>query len=180
MDDWELLIALMHHSDGFAGVVTSDARMLGQPRELAALQQTGLSMVVAEGSGHDPVKATGLVLTHITHIAGQIARKKSQIWALSSHAPRPKGPRDYLGIIASNDGKSIDQAFGEARLDEATLRRNPLGTRVKLWRRWRCRTSSPSSKVGVYVPARSAVAGHSLLFERATAVLVAINGNGAV
>lgn len=129
MDDWELLIALLHHPDGYAGVVTSDGRMLGQARELAALQQTGLSLVVAEGSGHDPVKATGLVLTHITHIAGQIAKKKSQIWALGSHAPRPKGPRDYLGIIASRGGKSIDQAFNEARVDEATLRRNPLEPR---------------------------------------------------
>lgn len=128
LDDWELLIALRHHPDGYSGVVTADGRMLGQARELAVLHQTGLSLVVAEGAGHDPVKATGLVLTHITHIAGQIARNRSQIWSLGSHAPRAKGPRDYLGVIASKTGTSIEQAFGEARVDDATLKRNPLGS----------------------------------------------------
>jgi len=126
LDDWELILALHHHSDGYAGLVTADGRMLGQARELAVLQQTGLSLVVAEGSGHDPVKATGMVLTHITHIAGQIAAKKSQIWAFGSYAPRPKVPRDYLGMIASKGGTSIEQAFREARLEEAVVRRDPL------------------------------------------------------
>lgn len=130
MDDWELILALQHHADGYAGLVTADGRMLGQARELAALQQTGLSLVVVEGSGNDPVKATGLVLTHITHIATQIAAKKSQIRSFGSHAPRPKGPWDYLGMIASKEGRSVEQAFRQARPDEATLRRDPLARRA--------------------------------------------------
>lgn len=49
LDDWELLIALRQHADGYAGMVTADGRMIEQAKELAVLQQTGLSLVVAEG-----------------------------------------------------------------------------------------------------------------------------------
>lgn len=126
LDDWELLLALLHHPDGYVGMITADARMIEQAKELAVLQQTGLSLVVAEGSGHDPVKATGLVLTHISHIVGQIGRKKSKIWSLSSHAPLPKVPRDYLGQLASKEKVSIEQIFAAARVDDATLGRDPL------------------------------------------------------
>jgi hypothetical protein len=43
--------------------------MLQLPRELAAMMQTKLTVVVAEGSGHDPVKATGLLFAHLGGIA---------------------------------------------------------------------------------------------------------------
>lgn len=126
LDDWQLLLALHHHPDGYAGMITADARMLGLSRELATLQQTGFSLIVAEGSGHDPLKATGLVLTHLSHVAGQIDRKKPRIWMLSSRAPLPRTPRDYLGELASRAKVSAAELFAAAKVDDATLGRDPL------------------------------------------------------
>ncbi len=129
LDDWELLLALRHHPSGYAGLITTDARMLSQSRELAVLQQTKLSLVVAEGSGHDPVKATGLVLTHLPRIAGLIQPDKAQVWSLSANTPPAKTPRDLLGQIAAKHKISYNELFSSVSLDDALLARDPLGKR---------------------------------------------------
>ncbi|MBA3809184.1 MAG: hypothetical protein H0X28_12465 [Solirubrobacterales bacterium] len=61
LDDYELLLALRHHADPWDGLITTDSSMLAQGRELAALIQTRLTLVVAVASGHNPVKASGLL-----------------------------------------------------------------------------------------------------------------------
>lgn len=126
LEDWALILALHHHADGFAGLITTDARMMSQPQELAALQQTKLSLVVAEGSGHDPVKATGLLLTHLSRIAGLVQRDRAQIWSLSAHTPAAKTPRDVLSQIAAKGKTSYNELFAEVRLNDEMLARNPL------------------------------------------------------
>src|SRR4051812_36910333 len=61
LDDWELLLALHHHAQPWDGLITTDSSMLNQGRELAALIQTKLTLVVALEAGHNPVKASGLL-----------------------------------------------------------------------------------------------------------------------
>src|SRR5437016_226219 len=68
LEDWQVLVALRHHERSWAGLITNDADFLRSPRELAALIQTKLAVVVAEGAGHDPLKATGLLLTHLPDV----------------------------------------------------------------------------------------------------------------
>jgi hypothetical protein len=65
LDDWEVLAALHSDKTVWDGLITTDAKMLSLPRELAVLSQTRLTLVVAEAVGHDPIKATGLVLAHL-------------------------------------------------------------------------------------------------------------------
>lgn len=129
LDDWELILAVHHHREEFVGIVTADRRMLGQARELAVLQQTGISLVVAEGSGHDPVKAAGLVLTHIGQISSQLTPGKSQIWSLASQGPRPQRPVDYVGKLAAKLGRSTAETLREAEIDNEMLSRDPLTQR---------------------------------------------------
>jgi hypothetical protein len=43
LDDWELLVALYHHTDPWDGLITTDSGMLNQGPELAALIQTKLT-----------------------------------------------------------------------------------------------------------------------------------------
>jgi hypothetical protein len=71
LDDWEVLQALHTDYRAWDGLITTDAKMLSLPRELAVLCQTKLTLVAAEAVGHDPIKATGLVLAHITRICEQ-------------------------------------------------------------------------------------------------------------
>jgi hypothetical protein len=69
IDDWELLLALHHHDRPWDGLITTDTGMLSLARELAVLMQTGLTLFVAEAAGHDPLRATGLVLTYLPWVA---------------------------------------------------------------------------------------------------------------
>jgi hypothetical protein len=59
LDDWELLLALHHHTEPWDGLITTDTSRLAQGPELATLIQTKLTLVVAVAAGHNPVKASG-------------------------------------------------------------------------------------------------------------------------
>lgn len=78
LDDYELLLALSHHAEPWDGLITTDSSMLAQGPELAALIQTRLTLVVAVASGHNPVKASGLL---------------SLTWRVSVSEPRRIGHR---------------------------------------------------------------------------------------
>jgi hypothetical protein len=78
LDDWEVLLALRHHEREWDGLLTTDTGMLSLPRELAVLMQTRLTLVVAHAAGHDPLKATGLVLTYLPWMAGQSRPNEAQ------------------------------------------------------------------------------------------------------
>jgi hypothetical protein len=80
MDDWELLLALHHSQPRCDGLITTDSSMTSLPRELAVLLQTKLTLVVAAESGHDPLKATGLVLAHLPQICCCWLRRSAEIW----------------------------------------------------------------------------------------------------
>ena len=68
LDDWELLLALYHDERPWDGLITTDSSMLNQGPELAALIQTRLTLVVVRESGHNPVKASGLLFAHLEGI----------------------------------------------------------------------------------------------------------------
>jgi hypothetical protein len=55
LDDWELLRELYRHERGWDGMITNDDTMLSLPREMTVLDQTGLTLVVAKGEGHNPI-----------------------------------------------------------------------------------------------------------------------------
>jgi hypothetical protein len=126
LEDWQVLLAL--HADGPAwdGLITTDARMLNLPRELAVLCQTKLTLVVAVAAGHDPIKATGLVLAHISNICQRTRTDRAQVWRLATVARGADDAWDYLDRAARRRGETANEAFGRERLSEAALRRSPL------------------------------------------------------
>lgn len=86
IDDWEVLHALHASVEPWDGLITTDAKMLSLPKELALLCQTKLTLVVAEAVGHDPIKATGLILAHIGRICDQTRPDRAQVAAADEHA----------------------------------------------------------------------------------------------
>jgi hypothetical protein len=69
LDDWELLLALRHHSRPWDGLITTDSSILFQALELSVLIQTRLTLVVTLEAGHNPVRAAGLLFTHLAGIS---------------------------------------------------------------------------------------------------------------
>ena len=78
--DWELLLALHRHSRPWDGLITNDDAMLKLPKELVVLSQTRLTLVVAKGEGHNPIRAVGALLCHLSHIRHQTNPQVAQIW----------------------------------------------------------------------------------------------------
>lgn len=97
-EDWELLLALHHHSREWDGIISNDTSMLDQERELAVLGYTHLTLVAPVAAGHDPIRSTGLVLAHIENIADQTTSRKPQVWRL----PGRMGPEiTRIGLSGS-------------------------------------------------------------------------------
>ncbi|MGH2884735.1 MAG: hypothetical protein ACRDPA_18870 [Solirubrobacteraceae bacterium] len=126
LDDWEVLLALRHHEEDWDGLITTDSGMLALPRELSVLMQTKLTLVVAAAAGHDPLKATGLVLTYLPWIAAHTQRDMAQVWVLRS-GNKPHGdPWETLERVAQRHGRTAQELYAEAKLSEAEFAQNPL------------------------------------------------------
>src|SRR5215208_2974560 len=78
LDDWELLLALHHHTAPWDGLITTDKSMLNQGPEIAALIQTKLTLVVAVDAGHNPVKASGLLFAYLAGICQRTSPERPQ------------------------------------------------------------------------------------------------------
>ena len=126
LDDWELLLALHHHSDAWDGLITTDSSMLAQGRELTTLIQTKLTLVVAVASGHNPVKASGLLFAYLAGICQRTTPERAQVWRLNA-ANRPhEEPWEFLKRFAEHNGRSADEVWAELKLSADAMARNPL------------------------------------------------------
>lgn len=126
VDDWELLLALHHHERDWDGLITTDSGMLSIPRELSVLMQTGLTLVVAAAAGHDPLKATGLVLAYLPWIAAHTEEGHPQLWVLRA-ANRPHDdPWDWLSKVAQRRDTTATALYDEEKLTDAELAQDPL------------------------------------------------------
>lgn len=125
LDDWELLLALHHHERAWDGLITTDD-MIWQPRELCALIQTGLTLVFADESGHDPIKASGLVLAHLPGICKRTQPGVPQLWVLRAVAKQHTEPWDQLKRVAEHRSESNRRLFEDNKLSPSDLARDPL------------------------------------------------------
>lgn len=126
LDDWEVVLALYHDDRAWDGLITTDSGMLSLPRELCVLMQTHLTLVVAEAAGHDPLKATGLVLTYLPWIANQTRPDVAQLWVLRAANRPPEEPWDRLARIAKRRDTTTQALYNAERLSREELNRNPL------------------------------------------------------
>lgn len=126
LDDWELLLALHHHSDAWDGLITTDSSMLAQGRELATLIQTKLTLVVAVASGHNPVKASGLLFAYLAGICQRTTPEQAQVWRLNA-ANRPhEDPWAFLKRFAEHNGRLAEDAWAELKLSAVAMAQDPL------------------------------------------------------
>lgn len=125
-DDWRILLALAELG-GVDGYITNDGKMLDLAEEMAALMRTRLTLVVTLGSGHAPLRASGLLMAYLPEIArqllGQPSRPSSTIFRLSAA---------QIGQFRLRPGQQIDRiaerrGIAPQRLLTATLRSMHLG-----------------------------------------------------
>jgi hypothetical protein len=128
MDDWELLLALHHHPTDWRGLITTDAAILSLPKELAVIMQTKLTVVVAEAAGHDPLLATGLVLSGLPKVCRKAREKRGGIYRLRLPRVEREDGWGILGSIASHQHTNAKRLYRLNKLAPAELARDPLLT----------------------------------------------------
>jgi integrase len=67
---------------------------------MSVLRQTNLTLVAAHDSGHDPLKASGLLLAHLPWICSKTTPDQGQYWRLSTRNQPAKEPWEALERIA--------------------------------------------------------------------------------
>jgi hypothetical protein len=120
LPDHRLILAL--HQLGVEGLVTNDDSMLALPEVLAIVEQTGFTVVACRRTGHDPLVATGLLLTHLARIARRHVRSTAQVWRLSAPDRGPETFRDLADSAEERSGRRIrDYRLPEAELGRPVL-----------------------------------------------------------
>jgi hypothetical protein len=128
IEDWEVLLALHHHERPWDGLITNDHRILNLPREIAVVRQTNLSLVEAQSVGHDPIRATGVLFTHLEYIARETTPDRPQIWRLKARNRPGEDPWDYLEGIAQHQNRDVNALWQDVRLTNAELATDPLAS----------------------------------------------------
>lgn len=108
LEDWELMKAIHDHEREWDGLITSDDSMLNDARAMAVLKRTGLTLVIAHGQGHNPVRATGLLLFHLDHICAHTVAHRPQIWILRAAQKEAESPDKHLERIAQREKTTTD------------------------------------------------------------------------
>jgi len=97
--------------------------MLSLAKEMTVLSQTGLTLVVAKGEGHNPIRAVGTLLCHLTHICHHTIPGTPQIWKLRVARKSPEPVNDYLDAIARRAKTSVARVVADNKLSPADLQR---------------------------------------------------------
>jgi hypothetical protein len=63
--------------------------------------QTNLSLVVVVEAGHDPVKATGILLAQLSGVCNRSDPRRGQVWKLRTVEKRPHDPWEELARLAA-------------------------------------------------------------------------------
>jgi hypothetical protein len=123
LDDWELLLALHRHARQWDGLITNDDAMLSLAKEMTILSQTRLSLVVAKGEGHNPIRAVGALLCHLPHICHHTTPEHAQIWTLRVSQKSHEEVEAYLDKIAQKGSTTVAKIVAENRVPNSQLRK---------------------------------------------------------
>ena len=118
-DDRELLIALKQL--GFSGLVTLNYKMLRNPKELAAVLKTKLTIFAVEGVGHDPIRATGALLLDLQPAVDAMRSGRTGVFWLRPRAPQPQDPWELFERAAGNHGRDAEALYDDVKVSDAEL-----------------------------------------------------------
>jgi hypothetical protein len=125
LDDRALIIAL--HQLGFPGLVTNNYKMLKNPKELAAIIATKLTVFAIEGVGGDPIRATGAVLLDLPGALKRVDSRKAQVFWMRPRNPTPEDPMSLFERAAAHQHRPAGDFLAEVAVSREELRRPVLG-----------------------------------------------------
>ncbi len=125
LDDRMLVIALRQL--GLPGLVTNNYKMLKNPKELAAIIATKLTVFAIEGVGDDPIRATGAVLLDLPGALKRMDSRKAQVFWMRPRNPIPEDPMALFKRAAEHQQRDTDALLSELAVSDQELREPILG-----------------------------------------------------
>jgi hypothetical protein len=119
LDDRQLVIALRQL--GFPGLVTNNYKMLKNPKELAAIIATKLTVFAIEGVGDDPIRATGALLLDLPGALKRMDTRKPQVFWMRPRSPQPEDPMDLFERAATHQHRDPAEFLREVEVTAAEL-----------------------------------------------------------
>jgi len=122
LSDRDLVLAL--RQEGFDWLVTNNFKMLRNPQELAAIMKSGVTVFAVEGTGDDPLRATGAVLLDLP---GALRRQQSSkvFWSRPRN-PDPQDPWELFTQAAERRHSDAAELYDEVKVTD--------GERDRPWR----------------------------------------------
>ncbi len=128
LEDWQLFLALHRAPVRWDGLITNDRQLLSLAKEMTVLSQTNLTLIVAAGEGHNPVRAVGVLLCHLNHICEHSTPDRAQVWQLRVAQKSASEPHEFLEKIATREKKTVETIVRENRLPLAQVKTDRLRT----------------------------------------------------
>ena len=122
LDDRPLLIAL--HQLGIQVLVTNNYKMLRRPEELAAVLKTKVTVVAIEGTGDDPLRATGALLLDLPGIVKRI--QPGVVFWMRPRNPLPDAPWALFEKAADHRNESAQDLYEAVKVTDEELARPVL------------------------------------------------------
>ena len=124
-DDWQVLDALSRGGD-VDGFITNDAKILHLAREMVVLDRTRLALIVADGVGHDPIRATGLGMLYLGQITHRLS-PRAQIFTLrpGDLGRYQSSPARQINRLADHQNIAPPELIAREREQLAAFRREP-------------------------------------------------------
>ncbi len=119
LGDRELLVAL--HQLQYSGLVTSNYKMLQNPRELAAVLKTKITVFAIEGVGHDPVRATGALLLDLPAAITAVTSGASGVFWLRPRRPQPQDPWELFQRAAEKRHEHPADLYDHVQVPDTEL-----------------------------------------------------------
>jgi hypothetical protein len=119
LGDREVLIAL--HQLGYSGLITSNYKMLQNPRELAAVLKTKITVFAIEGVGHDPIRATGALLLDLPAAITAVNSGATGVFWLRPRHPQPQAPWDLFKRAATKRHEEPADLYDRVQVSDAEL-----------------------------------------------------------
>jgi hypothetical protein len=119
LSDRQLLIALRQL--GWDKLVTNNYKMLKNPRELAAILKTQVTVYAVEGVGDDPLRATGAILLDLPGALGKTEPNKAQVFWMRPRSPTPVDPWDLLATTAKHQQRGASEMYEEVKVTDDEL-----------------------------------------------------------
>lgn len=119
LGDRELLIAL--HQLDYSGLITSNYKMLQNPRELAAVLKTKITVFAIEGVGHDPIRATGALLLDLPAAIAAVNSGAGGVFWLRPRRPQPQDPWKLFRRAAEKRHETPADLYDQVQVSDTEL-----------------------------------------------------------